>query len=69
MFDFFTPVVFANTKLMSAQRKHFDLQTPFSPYVFGKKSKNQLNIVEVFKQPLTLLEKRPKRQEKLRLLP
>ena len=52
MFDFFTPVVFANTKLMSAQRKHFDLQTPFSPYVFGKKlSKNQLNIVEVFKQP------------------
>ena len=50
MFDFFTPIVFANTKLLSAQRKHFDLQTSFSPYELGKKlSKNQLNIVEVFK--------------------
>ena len=49
MFDFFTPIVFANTKLMSAQRKHFNLQTPFVPYVLGKKlSKNQLNVVEVF---------------------
>ena len=52
MFDFFTPIVFANTKLMRTQRKHFDLQTPFSPFDFGKKlNKNQLNIVEVFKQP------------------
>ncbi|MGB1444985.1 MAG: 4-hydroxythreonine-4-phosphate dehydrogenase PdxA [Flavobacteriaceae bacterium] len=50
MFDFFTPIVFANTKLLSAQRKHFDLQTSFSPHELGKKlSKNQLNIVEVFK--------------------
>ncbi len=51
MFDFFTPIVFASTKLISAQRKHFNLQSALSPYVLGKKpSNNQVNVVEVFKQ-------------------
>lgn len=54
MFDFFTPVVFASTKLLSFQRKHFNLQTSFSPFVLGKKASiNQLNIVEVLKKPFT----------------
>ena len=52
MFDFFTPIVFASTKLISFQRKHFNLQTALSPYVLSKKpSNNQINVVEVFKQP------------------
>lgn len=52
MFDFFTPIVFANLKLMSAQRKHFNLQTSLAPYGLGKKpSKQQLNVVDTFKQP------------------
>ena len=52
MFDFFTPIVFASTKLLAFQRKHFNLQTSFAPFVLGNKSSNnQLNIVEVLKQP------------------
>ena len=52
MFDFFTPIVFASTKLISFQRKHFNLPTALSPYVLSKKpSNNQINVVEVFKQP------------------
>lgn len=52
MFDFFTPIVFANLKLMSAQRKHFNLQTSMTPFTPGKKlGKNQLNVIEAFKEP------------------
>ena len=54
MFDFFTPIVFASTKLLSFQRKHFNLQTSFASYVLGNKSSsNQLNVVEVLKAPFT----------------
>ncbi len=50
MFDFFTPIVFASTKLLSAQRKHFNLQTALTPYDLNKKpSNNQINVVEVLK--------------------
>ena len=56
MFDFFTPIVFASTKLLSFQRKHFNLQTSFASYVLGNKSSsNQLNVVEVLKAPFTTL--------------
>lgn len=52
MFNFFTPIVFAHTKLLSEQRKHFNLETSFAPYIFGKRcSNNQLNIVETVKPP------------------
>ena len=52
MFDFFTPIVFASTKLISFQRKHFNLQTALSPYALGKKPSNtQINVVEVLNQP------------------
>ena len=52
MFDFFTPIVFASTKLISFQRKHFNLQTYLSPHVLGKKPSNtQINVVEVLNQP------------------
>ena len=54
MFDFFTPIVFANTKLLSHQRKHFESKTPLSPYTLGKKpSAHQLNVVEVFSSAFT----------------
>jgi len=54
MFDFFTPIVFANTKLLSHQRKHFESKTPLSPYTLGKKpSAHQLNVVEVFSSDFT----------------
>jgi len=52
MFDFFTPIVFASTKLISFQRKNFNLQTALSPYALGKKPSNtQINVVEVLNQP------------------
>ena len=52
MFDFFTPIVFASTKLFSGQRKYFNLQSALSPYDLNKKpSNNQINVVEVLKQP------------------
>ena len=51
MFDFFTPIVFASTKLLSAQRKHFNMQTALTPYQLNKKpSNNQINVVEVLKE-------------------
>jgi 4-hydroxythreonine-4-phosphate dehydrogenase len=50
MFDFFTPIVFASTKLLSAQRKHFNLHSALAPYDLNKKpSNNQINVVEVLK--------------------
>ena len=47
MYDFFTPIVFASTQLLSFQRKHFDSPTTFSVHTLGKKVSNQqLNVVE-----------------------
>lgn len=52
LFDFFTPIVFGSTKLLSFQRKYFHLKTPFAPFQLnGKPSPNQLNVVEVFSEP------------------
>ena len=52
MFNFFTPIVFAHTKLLSDQRRHFNLDTSIAPYILGKRpSNNQLNVVEVVKPP------------------
>jgi len=47
MYDFFSPIVFASTQLLSLQRKHFKSTTSFTPYTLGKKPSNQqLNVVE-----------------------
>lgn len=47
MYDFFTPIVFASTELLSFQRKHFASPTTFSVHTLGKKLSNQqLNVVE-----------------------
>lgn len=52
MFNFFTPIVFAHTKLLGDQRKHFNLETSITPYTLGKRcSNNQLNVVETVKPP------------------
>ena len=70
MFDFFTPVVFANTKLMSAQLRHFDLQTPLLyPMRFWEKTEPSTNIVEAFKQPFDTTFGEATEAGKLRLLP
>jgi len=47
IYDFFSPIVFASTQLLSLQRKHFKSTTSFTPYTLGKKPSNQqLNVVE-----------------------
>lgn len=48
IFDFFTPVVFAQGQTLNFQRKQLGLRTPFSiPKKEGMWSKNQLNIIEL----------------------
>jgi 4-hydroxythreonine-4-phosphate dehydrogenase len=52
MFDFFTPIVFGSTKILSYQRKHFNLNGSFAPFTLGNKPSNsQLNVVNIIKEP------------------
>ncbi len=54
IFDFFTPIVYANMKLISFQKRHLELRTPLNPYKSqGKLSPNQLNIMDVWSAPFT----------------
>ena len=51
MYDFFTPIVFGSLKIMSFQKKHFNLNTEISILKDIKKPKpNQLNIINVLDQ-------------------
>ena len=52
IFDFFTPVLFGNMKLISFQKRHLNLKTSLNPYKEGGKlSPNQVNVVDVWNTP------------------
>ena len=52
IFDFFTPVLFGNMKLISFQKRHLNLKTSLSPYKEGGKlSPTQVNVVDVWNTP------------------
>jgi len=52
IFDFFTPVLFGNMKLISFQKRHLNLKTSLNPYrEGGKLSPNQVNVVDVWNTP------------------
>ena len=54
LFDFFTPIVYGNMKLISFQKRHLDLKTSLSPYKEGNKlSPNQVNVVDVWNNSFT----------------
>lgn len=49
LFDFFTPVLYGNTKLISFQKRHLNLKTSLSPYKKGGSlSASQINVVDVW---------------------
>ena len=52
LFDFFTPILYANMKLISFQKGHLNLRTSLNPYTEGGKlSPTQVNVVDVWKTP------------------
>ena len=52
IFDFFTPVLYGNMKLISFQKRHLNLKTSLNPYrEGGKLSPNQVNVVDVWDTP------------------
>ena len=52
IFDFFTPVLYGNMKLISFQKRHLNLKTSLNPYgEGGKLSPNQVNVVDVWNTP------------------
>ncbi|MDA9262797.1 4-hydroxythreonine-4-phosphate dehydrogenase PdxA [bacterium] len=52
LFDFFTPILYANMKLISFQKRHLNLRTSLNPYTEGGKlSPTQVNVVDVWKTP------------------
>jgi|TARA_B110001452_G_scaffold162938_1_gene135725 4-hydroxythreonine-4-phosphate dehydrogenase len=52
IFDFFTPVLYGNMKLISFQKRHLSLKTSLNPYrEGGKLSPNQVNVVDVWDTP------------------
>ena len=54
LFDFFTPIVYGNIKLISFQKRHLDLKTSLSPYKERNKlSPNQVNVVDVWNNSFT----------------
>ena len=54
LFDFFTPIVYGNMKLISFQKRHLDLKTSLSPYKERNKlSPNQVNVVDVWNNSFT----------------
>ena len=49
IFDFFTPVLYGNMKLISFQKRHLNLKTSLNPCrEGGKLSSNQVNVVDVW---------------------
>ena len=49
LFDFFTPVLYGNMKLISFQKRHMNLKTSLSPYKKGGSlSASQINVVDVW---------------------
>ena len=49
LFDFFTPILYGNMKLISFQKRHLNLKTSLSPYKEGGRlSLNQVNVVDVW---------------------
>tara|TARA_B110000093_G_scaffold182526_1_gene229380 strand:- start:65 stop:1081 length:1017 start_codon:yes stop_codon:yes gene_type:complete len=49
LFDFFTPVLYGNMKLISFQKRHLNLKTSLSPYKKGGPlSASQINVVDVW---------------------
>lgn len=51
-FDFFTPVIYGNMKLISFQKRHLNLKTSLNPYrEGGKLSSNQVNVIDVWNNP------------------
>lgn len=49
LFDFFTPVLYGNMKLISFQKRHLNLKTSLSPYKKGVSlSASQINVVDVW---------------------
>jgi 4-hydroxythreonine-4-phosphate dehydrogenase len=49
LFDFFTPVLYGNIKLISFQKRYLNLRTSLSPFKQGGKlSPNQVNVVDVW---------------------
>ena len=54
LFEFFTPILYGNMKLISFQKRHLNLKTPLSPYrEGGKLSPNQVNVVDVWNNLFT----------------
>ena len=54
LFDFFTPILYGNMKLISFQKRHLNLKTSLSPYrEGGKLSPNQVNVVDVWNNLFT----------------
>jgi 4-hydroxythreonine-4-phosphate dehydrogenase len=52
LFDFFTPILYANMKLISFKKGHLNLRTSLNPYTEGGKlSPTQVNVVDVWKTP------------------
>ena len=52
IFDFFTPVLYGNMKLISFQKRHLNLKTSLNPYKEGGRlSPNQVNVVDVWNTP------------------
>ena len=49
LFDFFTPVLYGNMKLISFQKRHLNLKTSLSPHKKGSSlSASQINVVDVW---------------------
>ena len=54
LFEFFTPILYGNMKLISFQKRHLNLKTSLSPYrEGGKLSPNQVNVVDVWNNLFT----------------
>ncbi|MBA22307.1 MAG: 4-hydroxythreonine-4-phosphate dehydrogenase PdxA [Flavobacteriales bacterium] len=54
LFDFFTPILYGNMKLISFQKRHLNLKTSLSPYKeVGKLSLNQVNVLDVWSNLFT----------------
>lgn len=54
LFDFFTPILYGNMKLISFQKRHLNLKTSLSPYKeVGRLSLNQVNVLDVWSNLFT----------------
>lgn len=54
LFEFFTPILYGNMKLISFQKRDLNLKTSLSPYrEGGKLSPNQVNVVDVWNNLFT----------------